>query len=561
MSSKIDYIISMQDKISAKLDKIGAKANKTEGSITKMGKRLIKLGAGALTVGAFIKLGKGATQLAINMEQTEIAFSTFLGSAEKGQEVLGELNKFSNMTPFDNENVIKAGKSLLSANIPAEKLTETLKMIGDVASGTNVPLTDMANIYAKSMNKGKLQAEELNQLAERGVPIIDELAKMFNVTKKEVFDMASKGKITDKELTKVFNNMTKQGGKFFKLMEKQSKSTGGLLSTLQGKVQLLGIEFGKRFTKSISNSTKGLIKLADGLTRFVRIPAEKKIRDEAREVNALAVELTNTNTKEERRAEILERLNEINPDIVKGLSAENMNLEQLRKNIGLYNEQLSNRIILANLEEKEEKAISKLATAREKQANTLFKINEIIARTSDDIAFSQDSQNDKIAKTKELLQGIVEEQRRLGTAGKKVLLAQGEISDLRSQELQDLEFLSMFLMPTLEKQTRELGVVQEESLDFSERINQLKQILGLNKKIGDEINKDIDGGGVVSNVQDQFSKITAAAPKMFNINIEQLTGIENVNTTNITEGAQMAGNMVRDELLRGLNETQVIANQ
>ena len=194
---------------------------------------------------AIFQVAKSIVTLGANMEQTRIAFTTFLGDAEKANVVIAQLNEFSNVTPFDNDAVIKSGRILLAAGIPAEQLTDKLKNIGDIASGANVPLEEMANIYAKTMNKGKLQAEELNQLGERSVPLLDHLAKKWGMTKGEVMKLGSQGKITSDIMDKAFAEMTTGGGMFADMMKKQSESLGGRFSTLIGKMQMLGISIGE----------------------------------------------------------------------------------------------------------------------------------------------------------------------------------------------------------------------------------------------------------------------------------------------------------------------------
>jgi len=211
---------------------------------------------------AVFKVAKDIVTLGVNMEQTRVAFATFLGDAEKANVVIAKLNEFANVTPFNNAEVIKSGRVLLAAGVPAEALTTKLKAIGDVASGANVPLTEMGAIYAKAMNKGKLQAEELNQLAERGVPILDHLSNKWKKSKEEVIKMGSAGKITSAVMENAFQEMTSEGGIFFNMMEKQSKTLGGRFSTLVGTLQVVGIGIGEALIKPLGS-------VVDALQSFV----------------------------------------------------------------------------------------------------------------------------------------------------------------------------------------------------------------------------------------------------------------------------------------------------
>lgn len=196
-----------------------------------------------------IRLGK-------EMEMTRIAFNTMLGSAEKGAQTIAVLQKFADLTPFNNDEVIKSGRMLLNAGVATDQLTKKLTMIGDVASGVSQPLVDMVMIYTKAANQGKIQAEELQQLGERGVPILQQFSKMLGLSASEIMELGSKGKLTFDLLDEAFEKMTSEGGQYFNLMEKQSRSLGGKWSNLQA-------EFTKFATSIGEQSIPGLTKALD----------------------------------------------------------------------------------------------------------------------------------------------------------------------------------------------------------------------------------------------------------------------------------------------------------
>lgn len=200
-------------------------------------------------IGQTIRLGK-------EMEMTRIAFNTMLGSAEKGAQTIALLQKFADFTPFNNDEVIKSGRMLLNAGFATDQLTKKLTMIGDVASGVNQPLVDMVMIYTKAANQGKIQAEELQQLGERGVPILQQFSKMLGLSASEIMELGSKGKLTFDLLDEAFEKMTSEGGQYFNLMEKQSRSLEGKWSNLQA-------EFTKFATSIGEQSIPGLTKALD----------------------------------------------------------------------------------------------------------------------------------------------------------------------------------------------------------------------------------------------------------------------------------------------------------
>ena len=215
------YIIELIDKNMSKglkdiQEQIGKIKGQTDG-ISKSGGIVSSLGRIAsitAIAGGIGFLGKKVVGLGVDMEKTRVAFSTFLGDTDKANNLIEQLNTFANVTPFNNAEIIKSGRLLLSAGIGAEDIVKNLKMIGDVSAGANVPITELSAIFQKATNKGKLQAEELNQFAERGIPILDVLSKMYGKSKEEIMKMGSQGKITSDVMNQAFQQMTSDGESF-----------------------------------------------------------------------------------------------------------------------------------------------------------------------------------------------------------------------------------------------------------------------------------------------------------------------------------------------------------
>lgn len=184
-------------------------------------------------------------ELGSNMEQTRVAFKTFLGDAELANKTISELDQFANVTPFSNDEVIKAGKSLLAFGTPVAQLKTDLKAIGDISSGTGKNFNELATIYGKARVAGTLYAEDINQLTEAGVPVIQQFAKQMGVSESQVKKLASEGKVGFNQLEAAFQSMTGEGGMFFNLMDAQSKTFGGQVSTLKGQLQSVGVSIGE----------------------------------------------------------------------------------------------------------------------------------------------------------------------------------------------------------------------------------------------------------------------------------------------------------------------------
>jgi len=191
-------------------------------------------------------------------QQLEISFGTMLKSKEKANELMAQLTDLAAKTPFGLEEVSDGAKKLLAFQIPAQEVTETLRRMGDVASGLGVPMGQLIHVYGQVKAQGKLVTNDLYQFMNAGIPIIAELSKVVGKSETEIKDMVSAGKIGFTEIQSVIKNMTNEGGLFYNLMAEQSKSLGGQISNLKDNFDQMLNEIGKASEGIVSGAIKGV---------------------------------------------------------------------------------------------------------------------------------------------------------------------------------------------------------------------------------------------------------------------------------------------------------------
>lgn len=329
------------------------------------------------------QLTRQSVGLAISAEQTAVAFETFLGSATRAREVLAQLNEFSRLTPFEPEQVIEAGKSLLAFGIEADKLTETLTAVGNIAAGTGNDFNELAVIFGKARTQGRIFAEDINQLTERGIPIISELAKQFGVAEGEVRDLVSAGRVEFANLERAFQSLTSEGGKFFNLIEKQSQTVGGRISTLVGNFNELLKSIGQRLLPVIGDAVDGLNSLVGVTQRLIALQPSDEFEQQAASLQALTFELNRANTSEERRAEIIDEINRQYPKLLNNQDIEAKNYAEITRQLQEANKALIARAVVARQEEQIAAQIERAAAAQE-ALNNQVEVQEFqIARANE----------------------------------------------------------------------------------------------------------------------------------------------------------------------------------
>ena len=171
-------------------------------------------------------------------QQFEIAFETMLGSGQKAKGMISDLANLAATTPFDMKGVVSGAKQLLAYGFAANEITDTMRRLGDVSAGLGLNLQDLTWLYGTTMVQGRLFTRDLMQFTGRGIPLTEELAKQFGVTKDKVSELVTAGKVGFPEVKKAIESLTNEGGKFGGLMEKQSHSITGQISNIQDTIEM-----------------------------------------------------------------------------------------------------------------------------------------------------------------------------------------------------------------------------------------------------------------------------------------------------------------------------------
>ena len=196
-------------------------------------------------------------------QQLEVAFNTMLGSKEKANTLMSQLVETAAKTPFDLQGVANGAKQLLAYGTSAENVNGTLIRLGDIAAGLSIPLNDLVWLYGTTMTQGRLFTQDLRQFQGRGIPLADELAKQFGVTKDKVGELVTAGKIGFPEVQKAIEAMTNEGGKFGGLMEAQSKTITGQISNIEDAISTMFNQIGKENESTINSALSGVSYLVE----------------------------------------------------------------------------------------------------------------------------------------------------------------------------------------------------------------------------------------------------------------------------------------------------------
>lgn len=196
---------------------------------------------------AIKKFGSDVIEATGKMQQLQVALSTILQDKSKADQLIADIVQFAAKTPFNLDDVATGAKQLLAYGSSADNVVNELSMLGDVASGLQIPIGQLIYLYGTLRTQGRAMTVDIRQFAGRGIPIYEELAKVLGVSKDQVGELVKEGEVGFKEVEQAFKNMTSEGGKFANLMENSAGTWPQRLSNIEDTLFQKMNEFGNKY--------------------------------------------------------------------------------------------------------------------------------------------------------------------------------------------------------------------------------------------------------------------------------------------------------------------------
>ena len=179
----------LEQKLVSAAQSAGSKAGKILGDGIKAGAAV-----GVAALGTSIKLGVDRL-LAIDDAKGKLKG---LGhDAQSTAKIMDSALASVKGTAFGLGDAATISASAVAAGIkPGQELTKYLKLTADAASIAGSSLGDMGNIFNQVQTGQRAMSDDLNQLGDRGIPILQWVGKEMGVTADQVKKMAADGQVS-----------------------------------------------------------------------------------------------------------------------------------------------------------------------------------------------------------------------------------------------------------------------------------------------------------------------------------------------------------------------------
>ena len=205
---------------------------------------------------AFAGIGTAISKAA-EVEGLQTAFIPLLGSADEAKARIEELSRFAASTPFELTEIAKASKVLETLTRGALSTGEGLTLVGDVASATNVPFSEISATIGRlydGLQSGRPVGEAMARLQELGA--------ISGETRARLEELSASGANQE-----AWETAEQALGRFSGSMQLQSGTWNGLLSTLSDNISMALAQFGEPILQTLKPTLQDLIGAAENFAK------------------------------------------------------------------------------------------------------------------------------------------------------------------------------------------------------------------------------------------------------------------------------------------------------
>jgi len=252
MSSQ-KYLVEIigKDKTGKAFKQVQNNTDKAKQSVINLKNAIIAIGTGAAV--------RSIINTTAKFQDLRTALKSVTGSAELGAEAFSFISKFATQTQFGVDDLTETFIKLKAAGItPTKELLTTFTDTAAVTTDQIGSLQAITDLFARSISGG-LGLEDLNRLADRGVPVFRILEEQLGLTRLEVSKFGQSTEGAEKIRNALVRGLNQSFG----------GATAERVKNLSTQMSNLGIAFtnaqdvlGQGFSVELGNAL-------DGITNFI----------------------------------------------------------------------------------------------------------------------------------------------------------------------------------------------------------------------------------------------------------------------------------------------------
>lgn len=246
-----------------------SEGDRIDTAFSRIGKTIV----GVFSVQQAISFARQVVNVRGEIESLQKSFEILAGK-EQGVKLFSEIKDFAVNTPMMMNDIAKGAQTLLSFNIAAEEVMPILRAIGDISMGDAQKFNSLTLAFSQMSSTGKLMGQDLLQMINAGFNPLSVIAEKTGKSIGELKDEMAAGSISAEAIKQAFIDATSEGGKFYNMLETQSKGIEGSISNLEGAIDDMLNSIGQNAQGVITGSIQAATDLVKNYEKVGQVIAE-----------------------------------------------------------------------------------------------------------------------------------------------------------------------------------------------------------------------------------------------------------------------------------------------
>lgn len=241
------------------MSKLASGAKKVGGAFKTAGKTI---GAAGLAITALAI--KGGIDRALQIENAEAKLKGLGYATQDITKIMDNALAAVKGTSFGMGEAATTAATAMAAGVAQGKDLESyLRLVGDAATIAGADMGEMGSIFNKVQASGKMMTDNLNQLQDRGIPVLQWLAEEYGVTAGEMSKMVTQGKVDSETFRKVMQDNL--GGAALE----SGNTTQGAFKNMMAALSRAGLALVNDVFPMFKDAFSGIGKFLDGVPEKV----------------------------------------------------------------------------------------------------------------------------------------------------------------------------------------------------------------------------------------------------------------------------------------------------
>jgi tape measure domain-containing protein len=339
LKAEIDKTTSALKQAENGVEDIGNKSKSLPEQFAQWGNIITGINQGLQVAEKLYNILSKPIDVAGQFEQLNVQFEVLLGSQEKAIKLVSDIQTLGASTPLELMDLQTNAKLLLNFGIAGDQVIDTLRMLGDISGGDKERLSQLTLAFSQMSSTGRLMGQDLLQMINAGFNplkvISEETGKSMGTLKKEM----EAGAITSDMVTDAFKKATSEGGQFYNMMEKQSKTYEGMVSNLEDSITMMEQGLGtillpvaESTVDTITSITRSLTPVKTNVDRVTESAEQQRQAFELLIVQyeELRNKVNKNNDENEKYNSIINTLQSKYPEMFKNLDLHKEKIEKVR---------------------------------------------------------------------------------------------------------------------------------------------------------------------------------------------------------------------------------------